>query len=77
MMAQIKKMDELKNEVQQMGNFSSGMVDSMSDLMGYLNSLEQQFNKIKHDASKLQSMNQEMGINLSKIESKYLNKLSN
>jgi len=40
MAKQMEKMKELKNEIASMGSSSRSMVDSLSDTMNYLNSLE-------------------------------------
>lgn len=53
MVKQMEKMKELKNEITQMGNSSRSMIDSLSDTMNYLNSLEEEFVKLKQDANKL------------------------
>lgn len=47
------RMKELKNEITQMGNSSRNMIDSLADTMNYLNSLEEEFMKLKQDANKL------------------------
>jgi len=58
MMQQVNQMEELRREVHQMGQVSNSMIESLGDTMGYLNSLEQEFAKLKEDANKLQHMNQ-------------------
>ena len=50
-----------------MGNSSRSMIDSLSDTMNYLNSLEEEFVKLKQDANKLESMNKEMYNNITRI----------
>ena len=73
-MNQVRKMDELKTEVYQMRNFSNGMENNMGELLRYTDSLEDEFKKLQQDALKLKNMNVEMGQNLSKIESRYMNR---
>lgn len=73
-MKQMQKMKELKTEVYQMGQSSHNMIDSLGETMNYLNSLEEEFMKLKQDAMKLQTMNQEMHTNITRIESTYINK---
>jgi len=58
-----------------MGTSSRSMVDSLSDTMNYLNSLEDEFMKLKQEATKLESMNKEMYTNITRIESTYVKKL--
>ena len=60
-------MEELRNEVQQMGQSSHSMIESLGDTMSFLNSLEEEFRKLKDETSKLQSMNQEMHHSLNRI----------
>lgn len=59
-----------------MGQVSNTMISSLGDTMSYLNSLEQEFLKLKEDAKRLQVMNQEMNSSLSRIESTYIKKSS-
>lgn len=58
MMQQMRQMEELRGEVHQMGQSSHLMIESLGDTMNYLNSLEEEFRKLKEDANKLQTMNQ-------------------
>ena len=58
-----------------MGTSSRSMVDSLSDTMNYLNSLEDEFMKLKQEATKLEAMNKEMYTNITRIESTYVKKL--
>ena len=58
-----------------MGTSSRSMVDSLSDTMNYLNSLEDEFMKLKQEATKLETMNKEMYTNITRIESTYVKKL--
>lgn len=51
-------MEELRSEVQQMSQSSSLMIESLGDTMNFLNSLEDEFRRLKEDTSRLQSMNQ-------------------
>ena len=76
MSKQMQKMKELKNEITQMNSSSRSMIDSLSQTMGYLNSLEEQFMKLKQDANKLQAMNKDMYTNITRIESTYVNKIT-
>lgn len=76
MVKQMEKMKELKNEITQMGNSSRSMIDSLADTMNYLNSLEEEFAKLKQDAGKLESMNKEMYNNITRIESTYVKKIT-
>lgn len=41
-----------------MGQSSHLMIESLGDTMNYLNSLQEEFRKLKEDANKLQTMNQ-------------------
>lgn len=50
-----------------MGQSSHSMIESLGDTMSYLNSLEEEFRKLKEDANKLQAMNQEMHGSLTRI----------
>lgn len=50
-----------------MGSTSRSIVDSLADTMNYLNSLEDEFMKLKQDANKLEAMNKEMYTNITKI----------
>ena len=59
-----------------MGNSSRSMIDSLSDTMNYLNSLEEEFMKLKQEANKLETMNKEMYTNITRIESTYVKKVS-
>lgn len=59
-----------------MGNSSRNMIDSLADTMNYLNSLEEEFMKLKQDANKLENMNKEMYSNITRIESTYVKKVS-
>jgi hypothetical protein len=59
-----------------MGSSSRSMIDSLADTMNYLNSLEEEFGKLKQDATKLESMNKEMYSNITRIESTYVKKLT-
>lgn len=59
-----------------MGNSSRNMIDSLADTMNYLNSLEEEFVKLKQDANKLENMNKEMYNNITRIESTYVKKVS-
>lgn len=59
-----------------MGQVSNSMIESLGDTMGYLNSLEQEFARLKEDANKLQHMNQEMNGNLTRIETTYIKRSS-
>ncbi len=70
-------MRELKQEVHQMGASSQTMIDSLGDTMNYLNSLEEEFMKLRQDAQKLQSMNQDMHQNITRIETTYIKKVVN
>ena len=72
----MEKMRELKNEITQMNSSSRSMIDSLGDTMNYLNSLEEEFMKLKQDANKLQAMNKDMYTNITKIESTYVKKIS-
>ena len=74
MMKQMQKMKDLKAEVYQMGQSSHNMIDSLGETMNYLNSLEEEFMKLKQDALKLQQMNQQMHNNILQIESTYISK---
>jgi hypothetical protein len=65
-------MDELKSEVSQMGNASHSALQNLGNTLNYLNNLEEEFNKLKQDCSKLNKMNQEMNGNLSNIENTYM-----
>lgn len=58
-----------------MGSSSRSMIDSLSDTMNYLSSLEEEFIKLKQDANRLESMNKEMYNNITRIESTYLKKV--
>ena len=58
MMKQMREMEELRSEVQQMSQSSNLMIESLGDTMNFLNSLEDEFRKLKEDTSRLQSMNQ-------------------
>lgn len=73
---QMDKMKELKAEIYQMGNSSHSMIESLGDTMNYLNSLEEEFMKLKQDAGKLQTMNQELYSNITKIETTYIKKVT-
>ena len=55
-----------------MGQSSHLMIESLGDTMNYLNSLEEEFRKLKEDANKLQTMNQEMHNSLTRIETTYI-----
>ncbi len=66
-MQQMNQMEELRREVHQMGQSSHSMIESLGDTMGYLNSLEEEFRRLKEDAAKLQAMNQEMHGSLTRI----------
>ena len=57
-MKQMREMEELRSEVQQMSQSSNLMIESLGDTMNFLNSLEDEFRKLKEDTSRLQSMNQ-------------------
>lgn len=72
MMTQLRKMEELKSEVTQMGSTSHAALRSLDDTLNYLNSLEDEFNRLKQDCSKLQNMNRDMQGNLTKIENTYI-----
>jgi hypothetical protein len=52
------------------------MVDSLADTINYLNSLEEEFNKLKQDAGKLEVMNKEMYGSITRIEATYVKKVS-
>lgn len=52
------------------------MIDSLGDTMNYLNSLEEEFMKLKQDANKLEAMNKDMYTNITKIEATYVKKVS-
>ncbi len=41
-----------------MGHSSHSMLQSLGDTLGYLNSLEEEFNKLRQDCNKLQGLNQ-------------------
>lgn len=76
MAKQVSKIKELKNQITQMGTSSRSMVDSLADTMNYLNSLQQEFNKLKQDAGKLEVMNKEMYSNITRIEASYVRKVN-
>lgn len=59
-----------------MGQSSHTMIESLGDTMSYLNSLEEEFRKLKEDANKLQAMNQEMHGSLTRIEATYIKRSS-
>lgn len=44
--------------------------------MSYLNSLEEEFRKLKEDANRLQAMNQDMHGSLTRIEATYIKRSS-
>lgn len=77
MAKQMEKMKELKNEITQMSSSSRSMIDSLSDTMNYLNSLEEEFLKLKQDANKLEAMNKDMYSNITRIETTYVKKVTN
>lgn len=76
MAKQMEKMKELKNEITQMSSSSRSMIDSLSETMGYLNSLEEEFMKLKQDAGKLETMNKDMCANINRIEATYVKKIT-
>lgn len=59
-----------------MGQSSNSMIESLGDTMSFLNSLEEEFRRLKDDTSKLQTMNQEMHHSLNKIETTYVKRSS-
>lgn len=61
-------MEDLRREIHEMGQLSNSMKSSLGDIMAYLNSLEQEFLKLKQDTNKLQLMKQEMHGSLARIE---------
>ena len=61
-------MEDLRREVHEMGQLSNSMKSSLGDIMAYLNSLEQEFLKLKQDTNKVQLMKQEMHGSLARIE---------
>jgi septal ring factor EnvC (AmiA/AmiB activator) len=76
MMQQIRQMDELKSEVTQMGSSSQSMLRNIGDTVNYLNSLEEEFKKLRHDCSNLGKMNHEMNGSLANIENTYIKRTS-
>ena len=50
-----------------MGQSSHSMIESLGDTMNFLKSSEEEFRKLKDETLKLQSSNQEMLHNLSRI----------
>lgn len=68
MMMQMDKMRELKVEISQMGSSSHAMVESLSSTLKHLSQLEEDFQGLKQDTNRLQSMNQEMSNNIARIE---------
>ena len=74
MTKQMDKMRNLKNEITQMGSSSRSMIDSLGNTMNYLNSLEEEFGKLKVDANNLEAMNKDMYSNISRIETTYIKK---
>ena len=67
MMQQVRKMEELKSEVSHMGNSSHGVLRSLGDTLNYLDTLEEEFGRLKGDCSKLHAMNKDMNDNLTQI----------
>lgn len=67
-MNQVSQMEDLRREVHEMGQLSNSMKSSLGDIMAYLNSLEQEFLKLKQDTNKVQLMKQEMHGSLARIE---------
>lgn len=61
-------MEDLRREIHEMGQLSNSMKSSLGDIMAYLNSLEQEFLKLKQDTNKVQLMKQEMHGSLARIE---------
>lgn len=59
-----------------MDNSSQSMMDSLGDTMNYLNSLEEEFAKLKQDVNKLEGTNKDMYNNIIKIESTYIKKVT-
>ena len=47
---------------------------SLNDSLNYLNTLEEEFGKLKNDCGKIQKMNQEMHGNMNQIENHYMRK---
>lgn len=76
MMQKVSQMEDLRRDIHQMGQVSNSLIDSLGETMGYLNSLEQEFFKLKEDANKLQIMNQEMNGSLTRIETTYIKRTS-
>ena len=59
-----------------MGTSSRTMMDSLAETMNYLNSLEEEFLKLKEEASNLEAMNKDMYTNITRIESTYVKKIT-
>ena len=64
MMQQVRKMEELKSEVNQMENSSHSVLRSLGDTMNYLNNLEEEFGDVLAWLSTLASLH---GIDLEAV----------
>ena len=74
MVEQMQKMENLKVEMNEIGNNNNGMMQSMDNALRQLNSLEEEFNRLRQDCSKIQGMSKELNGNITRIETSYLRK---
>lgn len=59
-MKQIKQINELRTNINQMSKSSLSIIKSMGDTLNFLNNLEQEFVTLKSDASRLKVINNEL-----------------
>ena len=67
-------MEQMKHEISNMSTSSNSMFKSLGDVMAYLNTLEDQFNRLRQDCGKLQGVSKEISSGITKIEQVYIRK---
>lgn len=74
MMDQIRKMEQMKQDINTMSTSSNSMFNSLGDVMAYLNNLEEEFGRLRQDCGKLQGVSKEISSGITKIEQVYIRK---
>lgn len=59
-MKQIKQINELRGHISEMSKNNFSMIKSFGDTLSFLNTLGQQFNNLRADATKLKLVNQQL-----------------
>ena len=59
-MRQIKKINELRGEITEMGRSNTTMIQSLGNTLSFLKNLEQEFGGLRADTNKLKATNREL-----------------